>query len=85
MSDEDVTIDPRVEAQIRRRQTIRLGVIAALIVVAAALVLDNLHDVTIGWVFGDTDAPLVIVLLVVLALGLAIGWLTGRSGRQPQS
>lgn len=82
---EDVTIDPRAEARIRRRQTVRLVMIGILVIVAAALALDNLRDVTIGWVIGDADAPLVIVLAVAFLLGLAIGWLTGRQDRQESS
>ena len=82
MADETATPEERLAARIRRRQTVRLGVIAALTLVAAALALDNLNDVTIGWVVGNTDAPLVIVLAVVFVLGLAIGWLAGRQDRK---
>jgi uncharacterized integral membrane protein len=77
-TDETTSPDERFEARIRRRQTFRLLAIAALALVAAALALDNLQDVTIGWVVGDTDAPLVIVLVVAFVLGLALGWLAGR-------
>lgn len=82
-SDEITGPDERFEARIRRRQTFRLLAIVALALVAAALALDNLQDVTIGWVIGDTDAPLVIVLVVAFVLGLALGWLVGRKdGRE---
>ncbi|MGB5759718.1 MAG: hypothetical protein WBM50_22575 [Acidimicrobiales bacterium] len=82
MTDQTAGTDEHFEAKIRRRQTIRIGVIAVLVLMAAALALDNLRSVTIGWVVGDAEAPLVVVLAVVLVLGLAIGWLTGRQDRQ---
>jgi len=85
MTDHPATVDPSLEARIRRRQTVRLMMIAALVVIAAALALDNLQDVTIGWVVSDTDAPLVVVLVVVFLLGLAIGWLSGRQDRTAQT
>ena len=85
MTDDPATVDPSLEARIRRRQTVRLMMIAALVVIATALALDNLQDVTIGWVVSDTDAPLVVVLVVVFLLGLSIGWLSGRQDRTAQT
>ena len=85
LTDDPATVDPSLEARIRRRQTVRLMMIAALVVIATALALDNLQDVTIGWVVSDTDAPLVVVLVVVFLLGLSIGWLSGRQDRTAQT
>jgi len=61
--------------------TIRLVVIGILVLVLAALVIDNTDDVPIGYVFGDTDMPLVVVILVSAVLGALIAWLLRRARR----
>ena len=61
--------------------TIRLVVIGILVLVLAALVIDNTDDVPIGYVFGDTDMPLVVVILVSAVLGALIAWLFRRARR----
>ena len=53
----------------------RIGVAVVLIVVVAALVADNTRDTRIGYVFGDVDAPLFVLLLATAVLGALIGWL----------
>lgn len=60
------------------QQKARLAGIAALVAVVIGLVLDNTDDVEIGWVLGESNAPLVVLLLVVWVAGVAIGWLAGR-------
>lgn len=71
----------REEAAIRRRQTVRLGVMAIVIAVAAALVIDNRHDVQLNYLVGDREAPLIVALVAALAVGALLGWLSGRRGR----
>ena len=61
--------------------TIRLVVIVILLVVLAALVLDNTDDVEIGYIFGDSEMPLVVALLAAAVLGALIGWLFRRARR----
>ena len=53
------------------RFTIAAAVVAALIIVA----FDNREDVRLGYVFGDTEAPVWIVLVVAGIAGVFIGWL----------
>ncbi len=56
-------------------RTIR-GVFAGVILAAlVALVVDNRHDVRLGWVFGDGDAPLWLVVTLSAIAGALIGWL----------
>ena len=40
-----------------------------------AFAFDNRDDVRIGWVVGDADAPLVLVLLATALVGALVGWL----------
>lgn len=61
---------------------VRLVLIVVLIVALLAVALDNRDDVTFGYVFGDTSAP-VWVLVVVSAIGGAIvGWLVKHRPRR---
>jgi uncharacterized integral membrane protein len=64
-----VEVPAGVEARIRRRQTIRLGVLAAVVTVSAALALDNRGSVTLGYVVGERRAPLVVALVVAFVSG----------------
>lgn len=56
--------------------------VVVLIVLMVAFVLDNTDDVRIGYVVGDSDIPLIIVLVAVFVAGIAVGWLSGRRGRR---
>ncbi|MGQ0824284.1 MAG: lipopolysaccharide assembly protein LapA domain-containing protein [Actinomycetota bacterium] len=62
-------------------ETIRLVVIGLLVVALVGFVLDNTDDVAIEYVFGDTDAPLIVVLVATAVIGAVIGWLIRRARR----
>ena len=50
--------------------------VAALIVAAlVAVALDNRHDVRLGYVTGDAQAPVWIVVAAAGVAGVVIGWL----------
>jgi uncharacterized integral membrane protein len=68
-------------ASIRRRQTLRLTMIALVLCAAAALAIDNRGSVTLGYVVGEREAPLVIALVVAFVLGVVVTWLSTRRGR----
>ena len=52
------------------------GVLAGLIIAAlVALAIDNRREVRVGWVFGDGDAQLWLVLVLAVLAGALIGWL----------
>jgi len=53
----------------------RLVIGAVLVVILIALLADNSDDTRIGYVFGDVEAPLFLVLVVAAVLGALIGWL----------
>lgn len=52
-----------------QREIARLVALVLTLVVLLALLLDNRHEVRIGYVVGEADAPLLVVLLVAAALG----------------
>ena len=51
-------------------------VAAAIIVAFVVVALDNRDDVRVGYVVGDVEAPIWLVLLIAVAVGLVLGWLT---------
>ena len=69
------------EASIRRRQTYRLATIAVIVAAAAALAIDNRQEVTLGYVVGQREAPLVIALVVAFVLGALVSSLSTRRQR----
>ncbi len=68
--------------------TVDLGRIARLIlaaVIVAAVVLvavDNRRDVRVGYVVGDTEGPIWIVLLAAGVAGMIVGWLIQHRPRR---
>ena len=38
-----------------------------------ALAVDNLHEVAVDWVFGSSEAPLVVVIVIAAVGGMIIG------------
>ena len=57
------------------RETARLVFGVILLVIVGAVVVDNRHDTSVGYVVGDVRAPLIIVLLITAVVGGLIGWL----------
>jgi uncharacterized integral membrane protein len=53
-------------------KTILLVVLAAVLVLFAAL---NTDEVSVDWILGSWQTPLIVVILLVGVLGFAIGWL----------
>ncbi len=53
----------------------RIVVAVVLIAVITAVAIDNRDDTRIGYVFGDVNAPLFVLLIISAIVGAAIGWL----------
>jgi uncharacterized integral membrane protein len=77
----DAELTARQEARVRRRQTMRLAVLAIIVAASAALAIDNSDSVTLGYVVGERRAPLVVALLAAFALGACTTWLLSGRGR----
>ena len=54
---------------------LRLVVAAALVAAIVVVAFDNREDVRLGYVFGDTEAPVWIVLVAAGIVGVMVGWL----------
>ncbi|MEP6625843.1 MAG: hypothetical protein ABJC79_15445, partial [Acidimicrobiia bacterium] len=54
-----------------------IRIVLGLVIVAAivALAVDNQDKTRVGWVVGDTHAPLALVLAATAAAGAIVGWL----------
>jgi uncharacterized integral membrane protein len=58
-------------------------VIAGVILVALiALAVDNRREVRVGWVVGDGDAKLALVIAIAAAGGAVFGWLVAAWPRR---
>jgi uncharacterized integral membrane protein len=70
-------VPPHEERRRRREQAGRVVLLAlgALIVVFAVL---NLKEVSVNWIIGSGRAPLIIVIVVSLVVGVALGHFAER-------
>ena len=83
MDDRD-DIDRHAAAVHRRdaAQIFRLVLVLLIVAVLVAFAVDNREDVRIGYVVGDTEAPVWIVLVAAAICGVIIGWLLRHRPRQ---
>jgi uncharacterized integral membrane protein len=58
-----------------RTRTARVVIGVLLLVVLVAVVVDNKDDTQVGYVFGDFEAPLFVVVIVAAIIGALVGWL----------
>lgn len=67
--------DPRGDRQpkLAPAEVARLVVAGIVLVLLALFVLDNTDDVRVGYVFGDADVPMIVVLLLTALAGAVIG------------
>jgi uncharacterized integral membrane protein len=63
-------------------RTLRI-VIAALVVTAlGAVAFDNREEVRVGYVIGDANAPVWLVLIAAGVAGIVVGWLIKHRPRR---
>jgi uncharacterized integral membrane protein len=67
MSTSDST---QARAKRRRRETARTGAMVALAVLATLFAVLNVKQVEVNWIFGKTETPLIIVIVVSLLVGI---------------
>jgi uncharacterized integral membrane protein len=68
-------VEHSTQQPVRATHWARIVVAAVLVVVIAAVAIDNSDDTRIGYVFGDVEAPLFVLLIVAAIVGAIIGWL----------
>lgn len=65
--------EQRQEQQIRRSQTLRVVSIVILLVVIVTFAVVNSDNVSIDWVFTETNAPMVLVIALSGGIGFLVG------------
>lgn len=55
-----------------RRDMARIGTLVVLTVLMTLLAVLNVKDVEVNWIFGKTETPLIIVILVSLLVGILL-------------
>ncbi|HTD57705.1 MAG TPA: hypothetical protein VK672_02320 [Solirubrobacteraceae bacterium] len=60
------------EHQRNRRETVRTGGLVLLAVLMTLFAVLNLKDVEVNWIFGKTNTPLIIVIVVSLLVGILL-------------
>ena len=60
------------------RDKARLALWALLVVLVTVFAVLNTGSVEVDWVFGTFSTPLIVLIVVCLGLGLAIGLLSAR-------
>lgn len=65
--------EQRQEQQIRRNQTLRVVAIVILLAVIVTFAVANSENVSIDWVFTETNAPMVLVIALSGGIGFLVG------------
>jgi putative membrane protein len=55
-----------------RRETARIGGLVLLAVLMTLFAVLNVKDVEVNWIFGKTETPLIIVIVVSLLVGILL-------------
>lgn len=64
------------------RPSFKLIVTLTTLVLAAIILFQNTHEATIRLLFWRVDVSLVVLIVLVLALGYILGWLTAKFPRR---
>jgi uncharacterized integral membrane protein len=65
------TSDPtQASAKRSRREIARTGAMVVLAVLVTLFAVFNLKQVEVNWIFGKTETPLIIVIVVSLLVGI---------------
>jgi lipopolysaccharide assembly protein A len=62
-----------------RARTVAMVVLAVLITLFAVL---NSHEVKVDWIFGSDRAPLIVVVVISLLVGIVLTYFAERRGRK---
>jgi len=65
-----------------RRERLRTWLAFGLGALTVLFAVVNLDEVEVSWIIGTWQTPLIVVIIVSVLLGAAVGWLLAR--RQPR-
>jgi uncharacterized integral membrane protein len=64
------------------RETARTGALVVLAILITLFAVLNLDEVKVHWVVGSGRAPLIIVIVISLLVGIVLTHFAGRRGRR---
>lgn len=64
-----------------KRELARSGAILGLTVLMVVFAVENLGDVKVDWIFGSGRAPLIVVIVISLLVGIVLTHFTDRVSR----
>jgi uncharacterized integral membrane protein len=65
-----------------RRETTRAGGLLVLTAIFIAFALANLNQVKVNWIIGSGRAPLIIVIVISLLVGIVLTYFADRLNRR---
>jgi uncharacterized integral membrane protein len=65
-----------------RRELVRTGGLVLLAVLTTLFAVLNLDKVKVNWIFGSSQAPLIIVIVISLLIGVIFTHFAERRGRR---
>lgn len=66
------------------KELVRTGLIVVLAVYFTLFAVLNLDDIKVNWVFGSGHAPLIIVIVICLLVGIVLTYFAERRGKRGQ-
>ena len=82
MASTEPSATPKAKPPARKGQNTRVIAAASLGGVVTLFAVLNLDDVDVNWIFGTASTPLIVVILLCVALGMAIDRALVRRGRR---
>jgi uncharacterized integral membrane protein len=64
------------------REKARAGAMLVLVAIFIAFALANLSEVKVDWIVGSSRAPLIIVIVISLLVGIVLTYLADRLSRR---
>jgi uncharacterized integral membrane protein len=65
-----------------RREKARTGALVILAILATLFAVLNVEEVKVNWIFGSGRAPLIIVIVISLLVGIVLGHFAERLTRR---
>ncbi len=73
--------EPQIERR-SRRETARTGALVILAILITLFAVLNVEEVKVNWIFGSGHAPLIIVIVVSLLVGIVLAHFAERLTRR---
>jgi uncharacterized integral membrane protein len=73
---------PAKPSKAARRERARAGAMVILAVLITLFAVLNVNEVNVNWIFGSGKAPLIIVIILSLLVGIVITYVADRRARR---